>query len=150
MTPKDAHPLNHHFPQKTPCRPPIGDGITSLGRLERQKPVLGSEVFYLNLAAVEAVAGATRGLARSLLPRSRKPTGFFPTLPLLSEAWHPIVKWIWKITRLPDNALKPNGAGKPSSKRKGSLATERRALALLDAAIVLYWRSNVNITQNAG
>ena len=38
-------------------------------------------------------------------------------------------------------ALKPDGTGKPSSKRKGSLATERRALALLDAAILLYFVS---------
>jgi hypothetical protein len=36
------------------------------------------------------------------------------------------------IPRLPLNLT-------PSSKRKGSLAIERRALALLDAAIVLYW-----------
>jgi hypothetical protein len=54
----------------------------------------------------------------------------FPTLPPLSEAWlGPILKWIWKITRLPENALKPDVARKASGKRKGSLATERRALS---------------------
>jgi hypothetical protein len=59
------------------------------------------------------------------------------------RAWlGPIFKWIWKIMRLPENALKPDPAGKPSGKSKEP-ATKERNSALLDPAIVVYLVSSL-------
>jgi hypothetical protein len=67
MTPKDAHPLNGHFPRKTPCRPPIGDGITSLGcSYQRRRKDTEASPPQMREQLVAAVAGVLQHAATAV------------------------------------------------------------------------------------